>query len=126
VQRALARGARFLLRYDLATAAYPATRNVSASWFKLGVLLSDWRDVLETMAVLVALGDGRDPRVMAAAHWPLTKQGAQGWWTLEHGLNGTMGVDITQQGKPSTWSTLRAMRVVKALCDNPALRALGP
>jgi hypothetical protein len=125
MRRALDRGAHFLLRYDLATAAYPYTRRVSRSWFTLGFPLSYWSDVLETLAVLVALGYGRDPRLVDAAHWLLNKQDAQGRWTLEHGLNGKMWVDIEQQGKPSKWITLRALRVVKALSDDTALHAAG-
>jgi len=125
VRRALERGEQFLLRYDLATAAYPYTRRVSTSWFELGFPLSFWSDVLETLAVLVALGYGRDPRLGDAAHWLLNKQDAQGRWTLEHGLNGKMWVDIEQEGKPSKWITLRALRVVKALCDDTALHAPG-
>ena len=119
-RRALERGAQFLLRHDLATAAYPHTRRVSTSWFELGFPLSYWSDVLETLAVLAALGYGRDPRLADAMHWLLNKQDAQGRWTLEHGLNGKMWVDIEQQGKPSKWITLRALRVLKALSDQGA------
>jgi hypothetical protein len=127
VRHALERGARFLLSYDLAQAAYPYTGRVSASWFKLGFPLSYWSDVLETLAVLVALGYGRDPRLADAAHWLLSKQDPQGRWTLEHGLNGKMWIDIEQQGKPSKWITLRALRVVKALAEaeDPVLHASG-
>jgi hypothetical protein len=125
VQRALERGAHFLLRYDLATATYPYSGKVSASWFKLGFPLSYWSDVLETLAVLVALGCGADPRLEAAMHWLLNKQDAQGRWTLEHGLNGKMWADIEQQGKPSKWITLRALRVVKALSNAPVFDAPG-
>jgi hypothetical protein len=125
VRRALERGADFLVRHELATAAYPCTRRVSASWFALGFPLSYWSDVLETLAALVALGHGRDPRLVEATDWLLGKQDAQGRWTLEHGLNGKMWVDIEQQGKPSKWITLRALRVVKALSEASALGALS-
>lgn len=123
VRRALDRGARFLLRYDLAAATYPYTGKVSASWFKLGFPLSYWSDVLETLAVLAALGYARDPRLGGATRWLLNKQDPQGRWPLEHGLNGKMWIDIERHGKPSKWITLRALRVVKALFedkeDNP-------
>ena len=117
VWHALERGADFLLRYDLAQAAYPYTRTVSANWFALGFPLSYWSDLLETLAVLAALGYGGDPRLAGAVDWLLSKQDAQGKWTLEHGLNGHMWVDIEQQGKPSKWITLRALRALKALAD---------
>jgi hypothetical protein len=123
VRRALERGAHVLLRYHLAQAAYPYTRKVSMSWFALSFPLGFWSDVLETLAVLVALGYGQDPRLVDAVHWLLNKQDAQGRWTLEHGLNGKMWEDIEHQGKSSKWITLRALRVVKALSDDTALHA---
>jgi hypothetical protein len=115
IERALEQGAHFLLRYNLAHAAYPVTGRVSPSWFKLGFPLSYWSDVLETLAVLVAMGYGPDPRLADAVQWLLSKQDAAGRWVLEHGLNGKMWIDIEQQGKPSKWITLRALRVLKGL-----------
>jgi hypothetical protein len=115
VQRALARGATFLLRYDLAKADYPFTEKVSSAWFKLGFPLSYWSDVLETLAALVALGYGRDRRVAKAYRWLLDKQDAPGRWKLENALNTKMWADIEQKGQPSKWITLRALRVVKAM-----------
>jgi hypothetical protein len=115
VQRALGRGAQFLLRYDLAKANYPYTAKVSSTWFKLGFPLSYWSDVLETFAVLVALGYGNDPRLAEVYHWLLSKQDAQGRWKLENSLNGKMWIDIEKKGKPSKWITLRVLRVLKAV-----------
>jgi hypothetical protein len=115
MQRALERGAQFLLRYDLAKAEYPYTGKVSVSWFKLGFPLSYWSDVLETLVVLVALGYASDPHLAGATRWLLSKQDTQGRWKLEHGLNGKMWIDIERQGQPSKWITLRALRVLKVL-----------
>jgi hypothetical protein len=115
VRRALERGAHFLLRYDLATADYPYTGRVSPTWFKLGFPLSYWSDVLETLAGLVALGYGRDPRLAGVYRWLLNKQDAHGRWTLEKSLNGKMWIDIEKNGAPSKWITLRVLRVLKAV-----------
>jgi hypothetical protein len=126
VQRALERGAQFLLRYDLAKADYPYTGKVSSTWFKLGFPLSYWSDLLETLAVLVALGYGADPRLAEVYHWLLSKQDAQGRWKLENTLNGKLWIDIEQKGKPSKWITLRALRVLKAVASvAPASRKQG-
>ncbi len=114
VRRALEQGAEFLLRYDLAKADYPYTGKVSSAWFKLGFPLSYWSDVLETLAVLVALGYGGDPRLAEVWRWLLGKQDAQGRWKLENALNGKMWIDIEKRGRPSKWITLRALRVLKA------------
>jgi hypothetical protein len=114
VQRAVERGVQFLLRYDLAKANYPYIRNVSSTWFKLGFPLSYWSDLLETLAVLVALGYGDDPRLAEVYDWLLSKQDAQGRWKLENSLNGKMWIDIEQKGAPSKWITLRVLRVLKS------------
>jgi hypothetical protein len=115
VRRALERGAEFLLRYDLAKADYPYTEKVSRTWFKLGFPLSYWSDVLETMQVLVGLGYAGDLRLEEATRWLLAKQDRQGRWKLENSLGGKMWVTIEERGRPSKWTTLRALRVLKAL-----------
>jgi hypothetical protein len=115
MERALAQGVQFLLRYDLAQANYPFRDHVSANWFKLGFPLSYWSDVLEALTVLAALGYGRDPRLAAAYRWLADKQDAQGRWKLENTLNGKMWSDIERKGQPSKWVTLRALRAIKAV-----------
>ena len=63
IRRALDLGAEFLLSRDPAVADYPYTQRVSSTWFKLGFPLTYWSDVLETVANLVDLGYGDDPRL---------------------------------------------------------------
>ena len=113
IERALQAGADFLLSRDPAVADYPYTKRVSSTWFKLGFPLSYWSDVLETVANLVELGFGENPRLQPALEWIIAKQDSQGRWKLENTLNGKMWVDIEAKGKPSKWITLRALRVLK-------------
>lgn len=113
LQRAIERGAEFLLRYDVAKADFPYTKKVNSAWFKLSFPLSYWSDVLETLAVLTTLGYGGDARLEEAYNWLLSKQNAEGRWKLENTLNGKMWIDIEKRGKPSKWVTLRALRVIK-------------
>lgn len=113
VQQAIDIGADFLLSRDPAVADYPYTERVSSAWFKFGFPLSYRSDVLETTAVLVELGYGRDPRLVNALELVRSKQDSQGRWTLERTLNGKMWLDIEQKGQPSKWVTLRALRVLK-------------
>jgi hypothetical protein len=113
VERALQASADFLLSRDPAVADYPYTERVSSTWFKLGFPMSYWSDVLETVANLVDLGYGADPRLQPALEWILAKQDGQGRWKLGNSLNGKMWVDIEAKGKPSKWITLRALRVLK-------------
>jgi hypothetical protein len=113
VERALQAGADFLLSRDPAVSDYPYTKRVSSTWFKLGFPMSYWSDVLETVANLVDLGYGSDPRLQPALEWILARQDGQGRWKLGNSLNGKMWVDIEAKGKPSKWITLRALRVLK-------------
>jgi hypothetical protein len=100
----------FLLSRDLAQADYPA-RRVSAKWFQFGFPLSYTSDVLETLLALTDAGCGNDPRLKNAIDLVLSKQDDAGRWTLKHSLNGRMWTRI-EQGKPSKWITLRALRVL--------------
>ncbi|MGE5224206.1 MAG: nitrogen fixation protein NifH [Omnitrophica WOR_2 bacterium] len=113
MERALQVGAEFLLSHNPIEADYPYTQRVSSTWFKLGFPLSYWSDVLETVANLVDLGFGADPRLQPALDWILARQDDQGRWKLGNSLNGKMWVDIEAKGKPSKWITLRALRVLK-------------
>jgi hypothetical protein len=113
IERALQAGADFLLSRNPAEADYPFTGRVSSTWFKLGFPMSYWSDVLETLANLVELGYGDDPRLKPALEWILARQDDQGRWKLGNSLNGKMWVDIEAKGKPSKWITLRALRVLK-------------
>lgn len=113
LQRAIEVGVDFLLSRDPAIADYPYTKRVSSTWFKFGFPLSYWSDVLETTAVLVDLGYGRDPRLANALDFIRSKQDAQGRWKLENSLNGKMWLDLEKKGQPSKWVTLRALRVLK-------------
>jgi hypothetical protein len=113
IRRALERGAKFLLSYDLAKAEYPYEGKISPHWFKLGFPLSYWSDILETLSVLVELGYRNDSRLAGAFRWLLDRQDAQGRWKLQNSL-GKMWAPIEQKGKPSKWITLRALRVLKA------------
>ena len=113
VERALQASADFLLSRDPAVADYPYTGRVSSTWFKLGFPMSYWSDVLETVANLVDLGYGADPRLQPALEWVIARQDGQGRWKLGNSLNGKMWVDIEAKGKPSKWITLRALRVLK-------------
>jgi hypothetical protein len=112
-QRAIEAGVEFLLSRDPAVADYPYTERVSSTWFKFGFPLSYWSDVLETVAVLVELGYGGDPRLAGALQLVLSKQDGQGRWKMENALTGKMWVDVEQKGQPSKWVTLRALRVLK-------------
>ena len=87
----------------------------NSSWFKLGFPLGYVADVLQNLEVLCDLGLSRDPRVVSATQWLLSKQDKQGRWANQYAYNGKTWVDFEKQGTPSKWATLRACRVLKAV-----------
>lgn len=68
----------------------------------------------------MGLGYGGDPRLGGALRLIQEKQDRQGRWKLENSLNGKMWVDIEQEGQPSQWVTLRALRVLKQAAQQGA------
>lgn len=114
VKAALERIAGFLLKYDLARAAYPRKNQTSEHWFKFGFPRTYTADILEILEALCLAGYGRERKLGPAIEYMLTKQGKDGTWTMEYSPNGKMLADIEEKGKPSKWVTLRALRVLKA------------
>lgn len=114
VQRALEAGAEFLLSRDPAVADYPYSNRISDHWFRFGLPLGYWSDVMETLEVLTGLGYGADARLDAAFEFVLSKRDGAGRWLLEDTLNSRTWAGIERKGKPSKWVTLRAMAVLKA------------
>lgn len=117
VERALDVGVDLLLEHDPAVADYPmgwGNTRPSGSWFKLGFPSGYVSDVLQVLEVLCELGHGRDPRLLGAIAWLLSKRSPDGRWRNEYAYNGKTWVDIEPQGRPSKWVTLRAWRVLCA------------
>ena len=115
IERAIDIGLEFLLSKDPAVADYPMgySAKPSRNWFRFGFPLFWVTDVLHNLAVLTSFGYGSDPRLSPAMDLVQGKQDQQGRWRMEHSYNGKTLVDIEEQGKPSKWVTLRALRVLK-------------
>jgi hypothetical protein len=114
-QEAIERGVKFLLSYDLVKADYPSGHGgVSPLWFRFGFPSTYVSNILETLLVLTRLGHGGDPRLTGAIEFMLGKQDEEGRWPLEYSPAKTW-VRFGQEGQPSKWVTLNALRVLKAL-----------
>jgi hypothetical protein len=115
IERAIDIGLEFLLSKDPAVADYPMgySAKPSRNWFRFGFPLFWVTDVLHNLEVLTRLGYGGDPRLSAAMDLVSSKRDQQSRWHMEHSYNGKTLVDIEEQGKPSKWVTLRALRVLK-------------
>ena len=109
VKRALALGAEFLLSSDPAVADYPSSNRVSRKWFRFGLPISYWSDVLETVENLVDLGYGTDPHLDNAFDLILSKRDPEGRWPLEDSINGRSWTRVEVKGRPSKWVTLRTL-----------------
>jgi hypothetical protein len=113
VEAALQASVDFLLRYDVARAAYPYQERINSSWFKFGYPLGYVTDVLLNLEALAEAGYGGDPRLSEAVELLLAQQTEPGRWKMAYSYNGKMWTDIEQKGQPSKWVTLRAVRVLK-------------
>jgi hypothetical protein len=115
IQDAVQVGLDFLLSTDPAQAGYPTAFDTkpSRSWFRFGYPVFYVTDVLQNLEALTALGQGGDPRLQPALELILSKQDEQGRWKMEYTYNGKTWVDVEQNGEPSKWVTLRALRVLK-------------
>jgi hypothetical protein len=69
---------------------------------------------LEAVTALAELGV-TDHNVDIAVEFILSKQGRDGRWTLERTLGGKMWMRLEEEGKPSKWVTLRAVRAIKKI-----------
>lgn len=114
VKVAMAKIAEFLLKYDLARAAYPRKKRVSGHWFQFAFPRTYNADILEVLDALTLAGYGRERALGKAIEFMLSKQDKEGRWKMETSYNGKMLVPIEEKGKPSKWLTLRALRVLKA------------
>lgn len=110
---AIRRAVDFLLSYDLARANYPCPEVVSPELFRFGFPRGYQSDILETLDTLARVGCTPDPRLEAAVALVLRKQRPDGRWYSEFVSPRAQELGIDQQGEPSKWITLRAMRVHK-------------
>ncbi len=114
IERAIERGAAFLLGTDPALAEYPNgwAEKPSGNWWKFGFPVFYVTDLLQNVEALVALGYGADPRLAHALDLIRDKQDAAGRWPLEYDYTGKTWVDFGNKKQPNPWVTLRALRVL--------------
>ncbi|MEO5951215.1 MAG: hypothetical protein ABIQ44_01985 [Chloroflexia bacterium] len=70
-------------------------------------------DVLRGLEYMRRAGVAPDDRVAEAIELVRSKRDAEGKWILENEHSGTKAIDLgEEEGKPSRWNTLRALRVL--------------
>jgi hypothetical protein len=70
-------------------------------------------DVLRALDYFRRAGDGPDPRMREAVELVRSKRQPDGRWRLERIHPGEVHFDLEEQGAPSRWNTLRALRVLE-------------
>ena len=70
-------------------------------------------DLLQNLAVLLALGKRGDARLANAIRFVENQSGEDGRWRMTYTFNGKTWADIEKKGQPSKWVTLRALSVLK-------------
>ncbi|HET6845935.1 MAG TPA: hypothetical protein VFH29_03825, partial [Anaerolineales bacterium] len=121
IKRATRHGVDFFFSVDPADATYPSgwAAKPSGNWWKFGFPVFYVTDLLQVVEALAALGHGRDARLRRALALILSKQDAQGRWPLEYDYAGKTWVDFGARKAPNKWTTLRALRALKAAAAQP-------
>jgi len=114
VQQAIEAGVEFLLLHHVYKRSHKLPQPAKAAWLEFGFPWMWNTDALELALILVRLGC-RDHRMQDVVDLIVSKQDDQGRWILEHSFNGRTLVSIEQEGQPSRWVTLNALRVLKGV-----------
>lgn len=120
VGRTVRAGAEFMLKHHVYRCSHRLSRVAKPGWKRFGFPRMYQTDVLEVLLLLVNLGY-RDPRMQDAIELVRSARGADGRFLMRDSFNGKFLVDIEQQGKPSKWVTLNALRVLKKVDELAAV-----
>jgi hypothetical protein len=112
VKRTIEEGAEHILKHHVHKRSHDVTAVSKPEWLQFGFPLMWNTDALEILDILTRLGH-HDERMLEAIDLVVSKQDDLGRWKLERSFNGRFQVNIEQEGKPSKWITLNALRVLK-------------
>ena len=115
MERAVERGAQFLLMHRLFKADHHGYKVINRRWLRLSFPWFYGYNILRGLDVLTKLGYVEDERLSDAVQVLLEKRCPDRRWILESAPTGRMQANIETVGKPSKWITLIALRVLKRL-----------
>ncbi len=96
---------------------------IDESWTRFSYPTAWYYDVLRGLDHLRRAGLTPDERVADAVDLVRSKRRADGRWLLENPHPGGRHIEIDDgEGQPSTWNTLRALRVLRWAESGPAIR----
>jgi hypothetical protein len=121
IDRAIKKGLDFFFSTDPSKADYPSgySPKPSGNWWKFGFPVFYITDILQIAEALVGLGYGNDPRLADTLKMIRGKQDNQGRWPLEYDYTGKTWVDFGLKKQPGKWVTLRALRLLQKVSNEP-------
>lgn len=102
----------YLLKHHIHKKSHDLGSISKPGWLRMGFPWMYQTDILEILDIMTGLGC-RDPRMREAVDILISKQDAQGRWTLENTFNGRFRTNIERKGAPSKWVTAHALAVLK-------------
>ena len=81
-------------------------------WLRFGFPLMYQTDVLELLEIFAELRI-RDPRLEDAIGIVSAKRSKEGLWKMQNSFNDKMLVPVEENGKPSKWLTLKALKILE-------------
>jgi hypothetical protein len=112
VVRTIQEGAEYVLKHHIHRRSHNLNRLSKPGWLRFGFPLMYQTDVLEILGIMTKLGY-RDNRMQEAVDLVVSKQNGEGRWNMENSFNDRFHVSIEQNGKPSKWITLNALKILK-------------
>jgi len=85
---------------------------VNPAWLQLSCPTRWHYDVLRALEYFRSAGDTPDSRMNDAIDVLRSRRQPDGMWLLEHTYPGTVHFPLEDEGRPSRWNTLRALRVL--------------
>jgi hypothetical protein len=112
IKKTIEKGAEYFLIHHVFKSSHNLERVPKPGWLKLGFPLMYQTDILEILGILTKLRY-HDQRMQEAVDILVSKQDADGRWTLENTYNGRYHINIETKEKPSKWITVKALQVLK-------------
>jgi hypothetical protein len=112
VEATIKDGTEYMLKHHIFKRSHDLSKVSKPGWLRFGFPLMYQTDALEVLGILAKLGY-RDERMQETVALVLSKQDAEGKWTLENTFNGRFQTNIERKGEASKWVTLNALNALK-------------
>ena len=104
--------AEYFLKHRFYMKSHDPEKVAKPGWLRLGFPLMYQTDVLELLEIFAELRI-KDPKLQDAIEIVSLKRNKEGLWKMQNSLNDGMLVPIEENGKPSKWLTLKALKILE-------------